>query len=313
MSNLKKIKIVTDSTCDLSIEELKELEVDIVPVSVIIEGEKFKQNVDITTEDLYHQLIVEKKSIGTAAPSPGEFYTVFEKALMEAETLIYISLTKKLSAVYSTAKLVAEKYFPKGKIFVVDTQTVSLAQAILVQEAAMMEKEGKSVEEIIERIEYLSDYAKALPLLDTLEYLHRGGRIKLYQRLLGNFLGFKALVLIDKKGSTLDAKARGKKNALIQLKMCGLQIQDHLKVNRMFVAYTTNRELAEEVAKFLRENGDKNIEIRVGQLGPVIGVHGGNDVVGFGFIGEYNSKMFTEVGKLAKDMAADQFVTKAKG
>ena len=95
--------------------------------------------------------------------------------------------------------------------------------------------------------------------------------------------------------------------------MCGLQIQDHLKVNRMFVAYTTNRELAEEVAKFLRENGNKNIEVRVGQLGPVIGVHGGNDVVGFGFIGEYNSKMFTEVGKLAKDMAADQFVTKAKG
>ena len=313
MSNLKKIKIVTDSTCDLSIEELKELDVDFVPVSVIIEGVKYKQNVDITTEELYHQLIEEKKTIGTAAPSPGEFYTVFERGLQEAETIIYVSLTKKLSAVYSTAKLVADKYFPKGKVFVVDTQTVSLAQAILVQEAAYMVKERKSVEEIIGRIEYLSEYAKALPLLDTLEYLHRGGRIKLYQKLLGNFLKFKALVLIDKKGSTLDAKAKGRKNALIQMKMCGLQIQDHLKVKRMFVAYTTNKEFADEVAKFLKENGRKDIDVRIGQLGPAIGVHGGNDVVGFGFVGDYNSKMFTEIGKSSKDMATKQFITEVKG
>lgn len=312
MSNLKKIKIVTDSTCDLSIKELQELDVDFVPVSVIIEGKKFKQYVDITTDELYHQLIVEKKNIGTSVPSPGEFYTVFERALKEAETVIFVSLTKKLSAVYSTAKFVAEKYFPEGKISIVDTNCVSLGEAILVQEAAYMVKEGKTKEEIIERIEYLAQYAKALPLLDTLEYLHRGGRIKLYQKLLGNFLGMKALVLIDKKGSILDAKVRGRKNALIQLKMCGLQIQDHLKVNRMFVAYTTNKQLADEVVEFLKENGRKDVEVRIGQLGSAVGVHGGNDVVGFGFVGDYNSKMFTEVGNLAKDIASEQFASKIK-
>ncbi len=301
MSNLKKIKIITDSTCDLTIDELNELDVDFVPAYVIIEGKKFKQNVNITNDEVYHQLIVEKKKISSAASSPGEFHKVYVRALKEAESIILLTAHGKLSAMYNTAKMVAEKFFPKRDITVVDTKTASFAHAILVQEAVQLVKLGKSKDEIVARLRFLAENTKALPLLDTLEYLYRGGRIKLYQRLLGNLIGIKALVLIDKKGSNMDAKIKGRKNALIQLKMCGLQILDHLIIKRLYVAYTNNKELAIEVADFLIENSPDDIEISIGQLGSVIGVHGGNDVVGFGFVGDYNVKMFTGVGETAKD------------
>ncbi len=313
MSSLKKVKIITDSTCDLTVEELKELDVDFVPAYVIIDGKKFKQHINITNDEVYRQLIDEKRTIGTAASAPGEFLEVFEKALEEAESIIFISVISKLSAVNQTATLVANKYLPNKDITIIDSQAASLAHAILVIEASKMVKEGKTKDEIVDRITYLADYTVALPLLDTLEYIYRGGRIKLYQKLLGNFLGIKPLVRIDKGGSTIDGKVKGRKNALIQLKMCGLQIQDHLKVNIMYVAYTTNRAIAEEVAHFLKENGRKDVDVRIGQLGSVVGVHGGNDVTGFGFVGHYEPSMFNELGKVSLDVALAKWKSKIKG
>ncbi|MGC9779382.1 MAG: DegV family protein [Candidatus Heimdallarchaeota archaeon] len=310
---MKKVKIITDSTCDLTVEELKELDVDFVPAYVIIDGKKFKQHINITNDEVYRQLIDEKRTIGTAASAPGEFLEVFEKALEEAESIIFISVISKLSAVNQTATLVANKYLPNKDITIIDSQAASLAHAILVIEASKMVKEGKTKDEIVDRITYLADYTVALPLLDTLEYIYRGGRIKLYQKLLGNFLGIKPLVRIDKGGSTIDGKVKGRKNALIQLKMCGLQIQDHLKVNIMYVAYTTNRAIAEEVAHFLKENGRKDVDVRIGQLGSVVGVHGGNDVTGFGFVGHYEPSMFNELGKVSLDVALAKWKSKIKG
>ncbi len=309
VSLLKKIKIITDSTCDLTIEELKELDVDFVPAYVIIDDKKFKQHVNITNDEVYHQLIVEKKTITSAASSPGEFHKVYERALKEADSIIVLTVHGKLSAMYSTAKMVAEKFFPKRDITVVDTKAASFAHAILVQEAAQLVKLGKSKDEIVQRLRFLAEHTKALPLLDTLEYLYRGGRIKLYQRLLGNLLGVKALVLIDKNGSNMDAKVKGRKNALIQMKMCGLQILDHLIVKRLYVAYSDNKDLAVEVADFLRENSPSDIDISIGQLGSVVGVHGGNNVIGFGFVGDYNVKMFTNVGETTKDFFKEKILT----
>ncbi len=306
MSNLKKIKIITDSSCDLTIDELNELDVDFVPAYVIIDGKKYKQHVNITTDEMYHQLIVEKKTITSAASSPGEFHKVYERAFKEAESIIIITIHGKLSAMYSTAKMVADKFFPKRDITVVDSKTASFAHAILVQEAAQLVKLGKSKDEIVARLRFLAENTKALPLLDTLEYLYRGGRIKLYQRLLGSLVGIKALVLIDKKGSNMDAKVKGRKNALIQMKMCGLQILDRLIIKRLYVAYSNNKDLAIEVADFLLENSPGDIEISIGQLGAVVGVHGGNDVVGFGFVGEYNVKMFSSVGETTKDFIKEK-------
>lgn len=310
---MKKIQIVTDSACDLTLEELRELEIMYVPAYVVVDGKKYKQHQDITTDELYHQLIDEGKKVSTAAPAPGEFERVFSKAFEKAESVLFISLHSKLSAIYQTAKMVAKQYFSDREIYVLDSKTVSLAQALLVQEAALMNKKNKSLEEIINRIEKLSKFAYALPLLDTLEYIYRGGRIKFYQKLLGNILGIKALVRIDPSGASVDGKVRGKKNALIHLKMCGLEIQEHLKINRMYVAYTTNKLLAEEIVEFLKENGRKDVEVRIGQLGAVVGAHGGNDVVGYGFIGKYDSKMFNNIGEYTVDPVKQKIFSKIKG
>ena len=310
---MSKIKIVTDSACDIPVPKLKELGVDFVSVCTIIDGKKYKQHVNITTDELYHQLINENKTIGTSAPSPGDIHIVFEKILEEYDTIIFLSLHSKLSATYQTAELVAKKYFPDKDITIIDCNTASLAQAILVEEASIMLKSGKSKEEIVKRIKYLANYAIALPLLDTLKYLHRGGRIKLYQKLMGGLFGIKALVRVDKSGSNLDGRAKGRKAAMIQMKMCGLQIMDNLKINRLYVGYTNNKALADEVATFLKENNKNNVDIRVEQLGAGIGVHIGNDAVGYGFVGEYSPKMFTEFGKYSKSLAEEKRPTTSKG
>jgi len=310
---VSKIKIVTDSACDLPVSKLKELNVAYVPVCIIIDGKKYKQHVSITTDELYHQLIVEKKKIGTSAPAPGDIHAVFEKVFKKHDTLIFLSLHHNLSGTYQAVEMVAKEYFPDKDITIIDCQTASLAQAVLVEEASIMVRSGKSKEEIIERITYLTDFAVALPLLDTLEYLHRGGRIKLYQKLMGGIFGIKALVRVDRHGSTLDGRARGRKNALIHMKMCGLQIMDNLKVNRMFVGYTTNIAIAEDVAKFLKENNKHNVDIRIEQLGAAVGVHVGNDTVGYGFVGEYSPKMFSEFGEYSKSLAEEKKSLSSKG
>jgi len=151
-----------------------------------------------------------------------------------------------------------------------------------------------------------------VPLLDTLEYISRGGRIKLYQKLLGNFLGVKPLICINHKGSSIDGKVKGRKNALIQMKMFGLQIIDNLKINRFYVAYTTDKSLAEEVVQFLKDNSSKKVEIMIKQLGSVIGVHGGNDVIGYGFVGEYHPDMFNKIGEKVKSSLKNALSTKSK-
>jgi DegV family protein with EDD domain len=310
---MEKIKIITDSTCDLGQEELRKLNVDYVPVSVIIDGKKYRQYIDITNKELYHKLIDEQKKISTAASTPGEIMEVFERNLDDYDSIIFISVSSKVSCLFQNALLVAKNYLKGKDITIIDSKSVSLPQGLLVQEAAEMLKLGKSKKEIVERLRYLSNYTRALPLLRNLEYMHRGGRIKLYQRILGSLFKINVLVRIDNEGANIDGKVKGYKNALINLKMCGLQIQQYLKINRMFVAYTTNKELAEEIANFLRENGDKKVQVDVAQLGPVIGAHGGDNVVGYGFIGDYHPDMFNKVGEPAQSPTQQKLLSKTKG
>jgi DegV family protein with EDD domain len=294
---------------------MNELNVDFLPVNTIIDGKKYRQHYDITTEEVYRQLIEEDREVTTAIPAPGEFHKLFKEALTESESVIFISVTSKASGLYNTAKMVANRFFKNDDITVIDSKSASFAHALLVQEAVKMVRDGKEKEIIVERLRYLANYTHAIPLLDSLKYIYRTGRIKLYQRVLGGLLGVKPLIRIDKEGSSIDGKIKGQKNSLVHLKMCGLQIQDHLLVNRMYVGYTTNKDLADEVYQFLIENGRGEVEVRIGQLGSVVGVHGGNDVVGFGFIGKYHPDMYNKLegGTPLSTKKENLFSQKTKG
>ncbi|MBD3190324.1 MAG: DegV family EDD domain-containing protein [Candidatus Heimdallarchaeota archaeon] len=313
MKRLQKVKIITDSSCDLTLEQYQKYNVDFVPAYAVIEGKKYKQHYDITTDELYEKLIIKKKSISTAVPSPQDFFKVYEKATTEAESVIAIFLTKKLSGLFQTGALVAKKYFQDEDLTLIDAKSCSLAQGLLVMEAAEMAQKGKSKAEIISRLEHLSKYAHAFAMVDTLEYLHRGGRIRLYKKLIGDLLRVKPVIQLDKTGANLEGHIRGREKGMLHMKMFGLRLQDHLKNKRMFVAYTDNKSLADEIAKFLNENGQENIEVLVGQLGSVVGVHGGPDVVGYGFIGKYHPDMFFKPQEVAIQGAQSKFKFPSKG
>ncbi|MEA2069749.1 MAG: DegV family protein [Asgard group archaeon] len=309
---MKDFKIVTDSSCDLTKNELKAMNVDFIPLTVIIDGKKYKQHVDISTEELYHKLIHEECEVKTAASSPGEVMKVFERVSNETDNIICLSIGADLSAMFQVIKMVAKKFFGHKNISIIDTKSVSLAHALLVEEAVKMKKKGIGFEVIIDKLQYYANYAHALPLLDTLEYVYRGGRIKLYQKLLGDLLRIKPLLDISQSNAIIDSKVRNHKQAMIHFKMCGIQLMDFLKINKLYVGYTDNRSYAEDVHDFLVENTQTNTEIAIKQLGPVVGTHGGPNVVGYGFIGEYESSMFRDLGKASATLSKLQKSTTQK-
>lgn len=209
------VKIVVDSTADLR-PELAE-KVGIVPLSIQFGERTYVSGVDITPREFYEMLVESDELPTTSQPAPYLFEEAYEKAVSEGYDVVCLTCSGKLSGTHQSANIAAAE-FP-GKVHVVDSGSIAIGLAILAEYALALAEEGKSAEEIVEMLLQKREKIKILALVDTLEYLKKGGRVSSTLALAGGLLNIKPVLSVIGGEIKLVGKARGSRqgnNLLVQ-------------------------------------------------------------------------------------------------
>lgn len=276
------IRIVTDSTSDLTKERMKELNIDVLPLSVRFGDETFQTLYEITNEEFFDKMAVSSEMPSTIQVNPSQFEEVFKKYIAQGDEIIGIMLGAKLSGTCQSSVIAAQEC-EEGKVTIIDTRNVSGGQTLLVEEAVKMRDAGKSVLEIVTHIESLLDVTRTYIILENLDFLKHGGRISSEEYVAGEKMGIRPVIQIEDTVKMVD-KVKGKKGTYRFIREC-LEKYGAREDTKIYLSHGNAPELADAVEKMLRENGYKQ-EISKFCVGPIVGAHMGANCVGFAFAGE---------------------------
>ena len=203
------IKFIIDSASDILPSEAEALGLIHLPLKVIFGEQEFSDSVDLTHKEFYDKLIETDVFPTTSQVNPDAFATAFQKVTEAGDTAIVITLSGKLSGTYQSAMIAADDF--EGKVFVIDSETVTIGERILLQRGLALRDQGLSAAEIVEKLNEEKHHIRLLALLDTLEYLKKGGRISAAVAFAGNILSIKPVIAIENGEVNLVGKARGSK------------------------------------------------------------------------------------------------------
>lgn len=278
---MRKVKIITDSTNDLTREMLDSYGVTIVPLYVDFGEESYKDGVDLIPERLFE--LVEEKNIlpKTAAPSPYDFIGYYRQYLDSGYDIIVITISSKISATYQNA-LLAMQEFPKDRIWVIDSQNLSTGIGLLVMLAGEYAREGKSAGEIAEKLQEIIPRVRVSFIVDTLEYLYKGGRCNALQNMVGSVLKIRPVIGVRDGRIIVQDKVRGDKKKALQKILDGVEeAKETIDFDRIFITYSLG---GEEEAAYLKDCLEKSLppacKIFLTQAGCVISSHCGKKTVG---------------------------------
>lgn len=202
---MSRIAIVTDSNSGITQKEGKELGISVIPMPFYINDELYFEDITLTQEEFYQKLD-EDADIKTSQPAPGDVLDLWEKLLEDHDEIVHIAMSSGLSSSCATAAMLADDY--DGKVQVVDNQRISVTQRQSVLDAKMLVEQGKSAAEIKEILEKNKFESSIYIMVDTLEYLKKGGRITPAAAALGTLLKLKPVLQIQ--GEKLDAFAKAR-------------------------------------------------------------------------------------------------------
>jgi DegV family protein with EDD domain len=275
------VRIVTDSTADLPPQFAHDLGISVVPLSVIFGDEVYREGIDIDHDLFYDKLINGKVLPTTSAPSVGEFLEVYEPLLKETDEIVSIHLSSKLSATYDNACQAAQTLSARGaRIEVVDSRVVSLGLTFVAVAAARAAREGGDIDRVRAVADSTIERMRIYVLLDTLEYVRRGGRIGRARAFLGAMLRVKPMLALRDGEVYPHERVRTKRHAMDRL----FQIAtSYPNVREVAVGYSTNPQDAHDFQQRLAEVMP-HVNIWTARFGPVIGTHGGPGVLGLGLL-----------------------------
>lgn len=210
---MKKIKIFADSACDLDLDYLKELDVEMIPLTASFEDEVFEDRVTITTKEFYQRLKESKTLPKTSQIPPARFVERFKKYLDDGYQILYVAFSSRLSGTYQSG-CIAKDMLETNDIIVIDSKAASVGLGLIVREAALMAKEGKTIEEIANRVIYMRDRMEHIFAVGNLEMLKRGGRISTAQAAIGTLLNVKPILQFDDGYIIPYDKVRGEKGII---------------------------------------------------------------------------------------------------
>ncbi|WP_054028078.1 DegV family protein [Bacillus sp. FJAT-28004] len=271
-----KVRIVTDSTSDIPEEVKERLGISVVPLKVLFGEETFLDAVTITSEQFYEKLEQSSVLPTTSQPSPNEFSDVYERLISEDadSPIISIHLSAALSGTYQSAVIAHSMLEQEADITIMDSKSASYGFGLRVVRAAEMAQAGESKERIIEEIERLERGTNLYFLVDTLEYLQKGGRIGKASALIGSILNIKPILSLDKDGVVLAVdKVRGSKKAMARIIELLKQTYGDEPVG-MTMAYSFSKDTAEALCELLKAQFNVQ-ETNWTTVGAVIGTHTG--------------------------------------
>lgn len=203
------IRVIVDSTADLT-PQVRE-RVVVVPLTVHFGEEEFVDGIDLTGAEFYEKLAVSPVLPTTSQASPYAFSAAFGQAVADGEEVVAITVSSRLSGTYQSAVIAAEDY--PGRVHVVDSRNIALGSAILTEYALRLVEEGRSAEEIVSLLEAARERIRLMAVVDTLEYLQRGGRLSKTAAIAGGLLSIKPVIALEDGEIKVIAKGRGNKQA----------------------------------------------------------------------------------------------------
>lgn len=281
------IKIISDSTCDLSPELIKRYNIRILPLNIVLDGKSYEDGRDIGPDAIYAWADENKTVPKTAACAPGRVKETFERYLNRGDEIICFSISSDMSSTYDIMRAVARESGAESRISVIDSRNLSTGVGLLVITAAEMAQEGKSRPEIVEKIRQIIPRVSASFVVDTLTYLHRGGRCSGAAALLGSTLRLHPQINVVEGKMLPGQKYRGKMSKLI-----ADYVQDqkesmlHADKKHVFVTHSgCEQKVIDAAVEQVKTLGYFD-EIHITRAGGVISSHCGRGTLGVLYIRE---------------------------
>lgn len=271
------IRILVDSSTDYTMEEVKNKNLYHVPLTISLNGQDYLSGEDLTSDKFYELLTTSKDFPKTSQPSPQAFAEIFEKAKNKGEEIICVLLSSALSGTCQSAHLAKDMVDYEG-IYIVDSLTATIMTRVIVDYGLQLIKEGKSAKDIVTALETLKGKVKVAAGIDTLEYLHRGGRLNKATAAIGELANLKPVITVSEEGTvSIIGKCIGKNKALnfVQKTLTSKNIDTSFPLYTVYAYGSENTEKLEE--KLLKEG--YTISARL-QLGSTIGAHVGPGAFG---------------------------------
>ncbi len=275
--NKSKIAIVTDTTCDLSDEVLKLNNIYMVPMQIVYETRSYRDRMEITAEKVYDML--DKEIPKSSLPLPDDVKKILDKIVEEGYTdILYVSISAGLSGTYNLIRLLAQEY-TKLNIEVFDSTNLSMGLGFLVMEAAKVIKEKGDIKAALDRMKTIRKSMSTMFVLNTLEYLRKGGRIGKVEGTVGNLLNIKPIIAVNEEGVYYTvSKGKGFKKAVNTMVE---EIKKRYEDKPISIAIVHGKQL--EGAKMLLETLKEKLNITtsyITQASPVLGMHTGPGLLG---------------------------------
>ena len=280
------VKIIVDSASDIKVSYAEAKNIGFAPLKTNLAGVEYRDGIDIVPDIFYDKLAANKELAHTSQVNPGEFSELFEKEINEGNDVVVITISSGLSGIYQSACIAAADY--PDRVFVVDSLTATAGEQVLIERALAMRDEGRSASEIFNELNALRTRMRLFVRVDTLEYLKRGGRISKTSAVLGGFLGIRPILTLNSEGKL---ETVGKPRGIpASHKMMNDSIEACSGIDfSMPVVITYAGNLSDGIVqKYLDDSThiyQNHIdELKIGQLGCVIGTHTGPGAIVVSFV-----------------------------
>ncbi len=272
------VHIVTDSTADLSAEQVNRYGIKVIPINVSFGTDTYADGVDLSAEEFFKKLTTSKELPKTSQPSPEDFHQAYKEQASKGEVILSIHISDKLSGTLNSARLASNMV--DTKVITIDSKTASQGVGLSVLAAAEAARREMPVEEVVAVTEKSIAGTFSVFAVDTLEYLQRNGRIGKAASLLGSLLQIKPILYADPEGMVAPYdKVRGQSKVIPSLVKAALKNVSADKPVNLSIVHTDAEESANELLKEL-QNHYETVDLHIGMVGPAIGAHIGPGALG---------------------------------
>ncbi|WP_226642165.1 DegV family protein [Mesobacillus subterraneus] len=275
---MSKIKIVTDSTCDLNDKIIKKWGIIVVPLSISINGENYLDRVEISPKEFMEKMKASPELPKSSQPPAGEFLKIYDELAAEGYEIISIHMTGGMSGTVRSAESAAQ--MTTAKVNVIDSRFISKALAFQVLEAAEMAADGKTAEEIVSRLDEIRNQTRLFVVVDTLENLVKGGRIGKGKAMIGSLLNIKPIASLEGGEYTPVSKARSHSQVVKYLRNQFASDVDGKTIKGVGLVHAEGMGLADKIKEAVYEiSGYDNFTIE--DTTPIVSTHTGPGAIGF--------------------------------
>lgn len=295
------VRIITDSASDFDNKTVEELGVICVPLTVSFGEEHFKENIELSRTAFYERLMTDSHFPQTSQVPPYTFEQVFKEAKEAGDEVVAILLSSRLSGTYQSAKMAEKFVFGEASsstdkktgeksCYVVDSHSASAGQQLLVEYAVMLREQGNSAKEIAKKLRSLRPSLRLFACVNTLEYLHRGGRISKVAAALGTIINVKPILFVKENGEPeIVARVHGNQKAITYI-IEQIKVMQPDERYPIYIMYSYVDEGARRLRKALQAAGYQVRMKHIINVGAVIGSHVGPNAYGLTFVCGQESK-----------------------